>query len=201
VNSVNHRNRVTMSKSVSNRCLNYIPYTQAIYFTICWAPRKLPSTNISIDGHPIKWSTEVKYIGATSNKRFTPPSLSKNRRKLSAYSTNFWTWSWDSIHTINSCFTRLALWSDTCRVPQCQLQIIQNKCLKVIMCMTDPMMQWLKYRLLSQNKNHLRLPKAPVSKTKLFSHTVFWYRLTRQNRINSRKMYDQDWLVCKIIHK
>jgi hypothetical protein len=39
--------------------------TQAIYFTRCWAPRKFPSANISIGGHPISWSMEVKYLGVT----------------------------------------------------------------------------------------------------------------------------------------
>jgi hypothetical protein len=36
--------------------------TQEIYLTRWWAPRKLSSTNISIGGHPIPWSTEVKYL-------------------------------------------------------------------------------------------------------------------------------------------
>jgi hypothetical protein len=45
--------------------------TQAIYFTRCWAPRNLPSANISIGDHPISWSMEVKYLGVTLDKRFT----------------------------------------------------------------------------------------------------------------------------------
>jgi hypothetical protein len=45
--------------------------TQAIYFTRCWAPRKLPCANISIGGHPIPWFTEVKYLGGTLDKRLT----------------------------------------------------------------------------------------------------------------------------------
>jgi hypothetical protein len=45
--------------------------TQAIYFTRCWAPRKLPSTNIKIDDHPITWAYEVKYLGVTLDKTLT----------------------------------------------------------------------------------------------------------------------------------
>jgi hypothetical protein len=45
--------------------------TQAIYFTRCWSPRILPTTHIRVGGHPIPWSTEVKYLEATLDKRLT----------------------------------------------------------------------------------------------------------------------------------
>jgi hypothetical protein len=45
--------------------------TLAIYFTRCWAPRKLPSINISIGGHSIPWFSGVKYLGVTLDKRLT----------------------------------------------------------------------------------------------------------------------------------
>jgi hypothetical protein len=36
--------------------------TKAINFIRYWAPRELLSTNISIDGHSVPWSTQVKYL-------------------------------------------------------------------------------------------------------------------------------------------
>jgi hypothetical protein len=35
----------------------------------CWSPRKLPTAHIRVGGHPISWSTEVKYLGVTLDKR------------------------------------------------------------------------------------------------------------------------------------
>jgi hypothetical protein len=45
--------------------------TQAIYFTRCWSPRKLPTAHIRVESHPIPWSTKVKYLGVTLDKRLT----------------------------------------------------------------------------------------------------------------------------------
>jgi hypothetical protein len=46
--------------------------TQLIYFTHCWSPRTLSSTNVCIGGHPISWSiTEVKYLGVIFGKKLT----------------------------------------------------------------------------------------------------------------------------------
>jgi hypothetical protein len=65
-------------------CSTYFK-TQAIYFTRCWAARKLPATNISIGGHPISWSTEENTLGLPSTRDsllpVTPPSLAKNLDK------------------------------------------------------------------------------------------------------------------------
>jgi hypothetical protein len=44
---------------------------QAIYFTGCWSTRKLPTAHIRVGDHPIPWSTKVKYLGVTLNKRLT----------------------------------------------------------------------------------------------------------------------------------
>jgi hypothetical protein len=36
--------------------------TQAIYFTRCWSPRRLPGTRIVLIGQEGPWSSEVKYL-------------------------------------------------------------------------------------------------------------------------------------------
>jgi hypothetical protein len=45
--------------------------THAIYFTRCWSPRRLPSTRIVLNGQEMSWSSEVKYLLVTLDKRLT----------------------------------------------------------------------------------------------------------------------------------
>jgi hypothetical protein len=45
--------------------------TQAIYFTRRWSPRRLPSTRIVLNGQEVPWSSQVKYLGVTLDKRLT----------------------------------------------------------------------------------------------------------------------------------
>jgi hypothetical protein len=45
--------------------------TQAIYFTRCWSPRRLPSTRIVLSSQEVPCSSEVKYLGVTLYKILT----------------------------------------------------------------------------------------------------------------------------------
>jgi hypothetical protein len=56
--------------SISGRS-KFTAKAQAIYFRRCWSPRKLPTAHIRVGGHPIPWSTKVKYLGVTLDKRLT----------------------------------------------------------------------------------------------------------------------------------
>jgi hypothetical protein len=49
--------------------------TQAIYFTRCWSPLRLPSFGIVFNGQEIPWNPEVKYLGVTLDNRLTFASL------------------------------------------------------------------------------------------------------------------------------
>jgi hypothetical protein len=45
--------------------------TQAICFTRCWSPLRLPSFVIVLNKQEIPWTPEVKYLGVTFDKRLT----------------------------------------------------------------------------------------------------------------------------------
>jgi hypothetical protein len=45
--------------------------TQAIYFTRCWSPLRLPDFEIVLNDQEIPLAPEVKYLGVTLDKRLT----------------------------------------------------------------------------------------------------------------------------------
>jgi hypothetical protein len=45
--------------------------TQATYFTRCWSPSRLRSTRILLNDQEVSWSSEVKYLRVTLDKRLT----------------------------------------------------------------------------------------------------------------------------------
>jgi hypothetical protein len=121
--------------------------TQAIYFTRCWAPRKLPSTNIKTDDHPMTWASEVKYLGVTLYKTFTFPShtdksIKKSEKAFSILYSIVKRKSKLNDHN-KLLFYKTCIRSILCYEVEAlyhcaythkkRLQIIQNKCLKIIM--------------------------------------------------------------------
>lgn len=120
--------------------------TECIYFTRFTATRKLPNRCLSIDGTEVAWKDDVKYLGMILDKRLTfqkniqyfrekSEKLIKmlysfiNRRsklsitnKLLLYKTVF-------RPTLTYAYPA---WQDCARTHKKKLQIIQNKCLKLI---------------------------------------------------------------------
>jgi hypothetical protein len=121
--------------------------TQAIYFTRCWAPRKLPSTNIKIDGHPITWASEVKYLGVTLDKTLTfashtAKSVEKSEKAFRILYSFLNRKSKLNVHNklllYKTCIRSILCygvetWYHCAYTHKKRLQIIQNKCLKIIM--------------------------------------------------------------------
>jgi hypothetical protein len=121
--------------------------TQTIYFTRGWAPRKLSSTNISIDGHSIPWTTKVKYLRVSLDKRltfasYTAKSIEKSERVFRIL------YSFLNRRSKLNKHNKLLLYKPCIRSFLCygmetwfhcanthmkKFQIIQNKCLKIIM--------------------------------------------------------------------
>jgi Reverse transcriptase (RNA-dependent DNA polymerase) len=121
--------------------------TQAIYFTRCWAPRKLPSTFIKIGGHPIPWSTEVKYLGVTLDKKLTfashmARSIEKSEKAFrilySFFNRKSKLNTFNKLLLFKACIRSILCygvetWYHCAYTHKKKLQIIQNKCLKIIM--------------------------------------------------------------------
>jgi hypothetical protein len=120
--------------------------TQAIYFTRCFSALRLPSSRIVLDGQEIPWSEEVKYLGIHLDKRLTfachtAKSIEKaerafrilysflNRRsKLNRF---------NKLLLYKSCIRPILTygvetWYNCAATHKKKLQIIQNKCLKII---------------------------------------------------------------------
>jgi hypothetical protein len=80
--------------------------TQAIYFTRCWSPRRLPSTRIVLNAQEVPWSSEVKYLGVILDKRLTFSShTAKSIEKAEkAFFTRFSIENRNYVCTMNCCF-------------------------------------------------------------------------------------------------
>jgi hypothetical protein len=121
--------------------------TQAIFFTRCWSPRKLPTTHIKVGGHSIPWSTEVKYLGVTLDKRLTfashtARSIEKSEKAFRILYSFFNRKSKLSVQNklllYKACIRSILCygvetWYHCAYTHKKKLQIIQNKCLKIIM--------------------------------------------------------------------
>jgi hypothetical protein len=122
--------------------------SQAIYFTRCWSPRKLPTAHIRVGSHPIPWSTEVKYLGVTLDNRltftgYTAKSIEKSEKVFRILYSFFNRKSKLKLHNklllYKSCIIRSILcyevetWYHCAYTHKKKLHIIQNKCLKIIM--------------------------------------------------------------------
>lgn len=121
--------------------------TQAAYFTRRRSPRWLPQDNLIINGNAIAWGNEIKYLGIFLDKLLTFQRQSEfaaeralkyikilypliNRKskfsvqnKILLYKTIF-----QSI-LLYGC----SVWGDCALCHRNRLQIVQNKCLKIIM--------------------------------------------------------------------
>jgi hypothetical protein len=120
--------------------------TQAIYFTRCWSPRRLPSTRIVLNGQEVPWSSEVKYLGLTLDKRLTfashtTKSIEKAERAFrilySFLNRKSKLCLYNKLLLYKSCIRPILCygvetWYNCAATHKKKLQIIQNKCLKII---------------------------------------------------------------------
>lgn len=119
--------------------------TQAIYFSRC--TKNIPDTEIILDGDNVPWSGEVKYLGIHLDKRLTFAShISKSIEKANlAFKILYSFLNRKSKLCIQNklllykicirpilCYG-IETWHDCAATHRRKLQIIQNKCLKIIM--------------------------------------------------------------------
>lgn len=120
---------------------------ESIYFTRCRAVRKLPSSNIVIQGINLIWKNEVRYLGFTLDKSLTSKShinkvIEKCNKLLkmlyplinrnSKMNRNNKILIYKALVLTNILYGA-PLFSNIATVHRKKLQIIQNKFLKIIM--------------------------------------------------------------------
>jgi hypothetical protein len=120
--------------------------TQAIYFTRCWSPLRLPGSGIVLNEQEIPWTPEVKYLGVTLDKRLTfashtARSIEKAERAFRILYSFLNRKSKLCLHNklllYRSCIRPILCygvetWFNCATTHKKKLQIIQNKCLKII---------------------------------------------------------------------
>lgn len=116
--------------------------TEAIIFT---RKRRLPSRTLKIDGHPVKWSMSVKYLGLILDKKLNWNDhihhiASKGLKAFNALSPLLNRRSMLSSHTKMAIYTTLIrpcltygcqVWSNTSNTNHNKLQVFQNRALKI----------------------------------------------------------------------
>jgi hypothetical protein len=120
--------------------------TQAIYFTRRTSSRMLPASGIKLDDQEIPWSPEVKYLGLYLDKRLTFAShTAKSIKKAEMAFRILYSFLnrksklciQNKLLLYKSCIRPILCygvetWFDCAPTHKKKLQIIQNKCLKII---------------------------------------------------------------------
>jgi hypothetical protein len=114
--------------------------TQAIYFTRCWSPRRIPSIRIVLNCQEVPCSSEAKYLRGTLDKRLTFASHTNKSMEKAERAFQI-LYSFLNRKSKLSLYNKLLLFR-SCILPilnygvealfSFKLQIIQNKCLKII---------------------------------------------------------------------
>jgi hypothetical protein len=119
--------------------------TQAIYFTRCWSPLRLPGFGIVLNDQEIPWALEVKYLGVSLDKRLTFAShtaklIERAERAFRILYSFLNRKSKLCLHNklllYKSCIQPISCygvetWFNYARTKK-KFQIIQNKCFKII---------------------------------------------------------------------